>query len=60
MQSFSYPPLAQEEVVMDFKQFVREFERYRDHHQEQSLQQALDGFVEEKQVVESEPQLVGV
>lgn len=54
MQSTAAPTLEQEELKMDYKQFIREFERYRNVHPDQSVTQALDTFVEQNQAASSE------
>lgn len=36
------------EIGLDYKQFAREFERYRLQHPEVSLQQALEAFSDSK------------
>ncbi len=54
MQSTAYPTLEQEELKMDYKQFIREFERYRNVHPDQSVTQALDTFVEQSQTEAAE------
>ena len=46
MQSGMYLEDAPAEHRLDYKQFIREFEKYRSIHPEQSVQQVLDTFLE--------------
>lgn len=47
MQTGLYPETVQSEALgLDYKQFIREFEKYRHIHPEQSVQQALDTLLE--------------
>ena len=58
MQSRAYPEMADEELEMDYKQFIREFERYRSSNPEQSFQQALDTFIERQEAPAARHELV--
>ncbi|HEY9843362.1 MAG TPA: hypothetical protein V6D23_23020 [Candidatus Obscuribacterales bacterium] len=58
MQSRIYPEMAREELGMDYKQFIREFERYRSINPDQSFQQALDTFIEHQNLPADRPELV--
>lgn len=44
--SSTYIPVQEEETDLDYKLFIREFERYRNGHPEQSFQEALDKFMQ--------------
>lgn len=57
MRTMDYPILGEEKLGMDFKQFVQEFETFRHRHNDQSVQQALNYFVEQKQQEQSTPEL---
>lgn len=57
MRTMDYPILGEEKMGMDFKQFVQEFETYRHRNNEQSVQQALNCFVEQKQLEQNTPEL---
>ncbi len=46
-----------QQMDLDYKQFAREFERYRSQHPQASLQQALDAFAAQKNT-EKAPVLV--
>jgi len=47
MHTGIYPEtMPAEELGLDYKQFIREFEKYRNIHPEQSVQQALDTLLD--------------
>lgn len=58
MKSGMHPELAMAESTMDYKQFIREFEKYRSVYPEQSVQKALDVFLEPQEALVNQPELV--